>query len=136
MILFQLSGNWHVNEARLEGFVKLLPKDRRYAFEFRHESWFTDEVYKILKSGGIALVIHDMTGKPTPDEMTAEFVYVRFHGSKGGYRGRYSSEEMKEWAEKIGAWKSEKKDVYAYFNNDAKANAVDNAKELHALLEG
>ena len=89
-----------------------------------------------LKSSGIGLVIHDMTGKPTPEEVTSEFVYVRFHGNKGRYKGRYSSEELKKWAMRINAWKSRRKDVYAYFNNDAEANAVVNAKELNALLEG
>ncbi len=80
-ILFQLSPQWHVNAERLRNFVAVLPEERRYAFEFRHHSWYTEEIFQILEEGGCSFCIHDHRDAPSPEEITARFAYVRLHCS-------------------------------------------------------
>jgi uncharacterized protein YecE (DUF72 family) len=133
-ILFQLPPGWHVNVERLAGFVDVLPGDRRYAFEFRHKSWYADPVYDVLEGSGCAFCIHDHRDAPAPRRVTADFVYVRFHGRRGGYEGKYLSSDLSAWADTIAGWREEGLDVYGYFNNDYRGYAVENAQELIALL--
>jgi len=66
--------------------------------------------------------------------LTANFVYLRFHGKTNLYSSCYTKEELKEWAGKIKKWLRQRLDVYAYFNNDAMGYAVENAKELRELV--
>lgn len=82
-ILFQLPPRWHVDVERLEGFLEALPAGRRYAFEFRDESWFAAEVYDALARHNAAFCIYDLAGRRSPVEVTADFAYVRLHGSYG-----------------------------------------------------
>ncbi len=133
-ILFQLPPGWHVNAQRLADFIDVLPQGRRYVFEFRHASWYSDAVYELLDQSGSAFCVHDHRDAPSPQQVTSAFVYVRFHGPRGDYGGRYSSEELADWAATLAAWHDEGRDVYGYFNNDAHGYAVENAKELEALL--
>jgi len=134
-ILFQLPPGWHANAERLASFVNVLPRDRRYAFEFRHESWYADPIYEILEESGSAFCIHDHKDAPSPRLVTADFVYVRFHGRRGGYEGRYPSADLSDWTDAIAGWRDEGLDVYCYFNNDFRGYAVENAQELLSLLE-
>lgn len=133
-ILFQLPPGWHVNAGRLASFIDILPPDRRYAFEFRHESWYAEPVYDVLEENGCAFCIHDHRDAPSPRRVTADFVYVRFHGSRGGYEGKYPSADLSAWADTIAAWRGGGLDVYGYFNNDFRGYAVENARELIRLL--
>jgi uncharacterized protein YecE (DUF72 family) len=128
--LFQLPPNWKVNLERLEGLLKILPRTRRFAFEFRDPSWFTDDVAELLKKRGAALCVFHMVGLDCPIWVTAPFVYLRFHGSAEKYGGSYSPEELSRWAERIRGWLDEGLDVYAYFNNDSHGHAVANGLEL------
>ncbi len=107
----------------------------RQVFEFRHESWFCEEVYKLLKKYNVALCLADSPEFPTAEVVTADFVYLRFHGGKILYGSRYSKKEIGAWAQKIKKWTKQGFDVYAYFNNDAFGYAVENAKELKKLLK-
>jgi uncharacterized protein YecE (DUF72 family) len=132
-ILFQLPPGWHVNASRLANFVGILPGGHRYAFEFRHESWYADPVYDVLEQSGSAFCIHDHRDAPSPRRVTADFIYVRFHGRGGGYEGRYPSADLSGWADTIAGWRDEGLDVYGYFNNDFRGYAVENARELIAL---
>lgn len=134
VVLFQLPPRWPANEERLKDFVKILPKDFRFAFEFRDKSWLCKEVYKILKEANCALVIQDSPYWPTEEVITADFTYLRFHGSKRLYSSNYSDEELKNWAKKIKKWLKEGLDVYCYFNNDAMGYAIENAKTLKELV--
>lgn len=135
VILWQLSPSWKKNTERLEKFLKLVSQYKiRQAFEFRHESWFCEEVYKILKKYNVALCLADSPYYPKVEKVTADFVYLRFHGGKILYGSRYSKKEMQEWAKKIKRWIKRGLDVYAYFNNDAFGYAVENANELKNLL--
>jgi len=133
-ILFQLPPGWHVNAERLASFVGILPQDHRYAFEFRHESWYTRPVYDILEKSGSAFCIHDHEDAPSPQQVTADFVYVRFHGRRGSYEGRYPRADLSAWADTIADWRDQGLDMYGYFNNDFRGYAVENAQKLLELL--
>lgn len=135
VVLLQFPPRWKVNLLRLEQFVKLLPQTFRFAFEFRDQTWFTPEVYKILKNKNCVLVIADSPSWPCVEEITANFIYLRFHGKEALYSSKYSDNELKNWARKIKIWIKNDLDVYAYFNNDVGGYAVENAKELLVLLD-
>ena len=94
--------------------------DWRLAVEFRHSSWYTDEVYSLLNSHEAAMVIQDMPKSATPFEPTADdLVYLRFHGPDGNYKGSYHDDLLSEYALYIREWQQDGKTVYAYFNNTA-----------------
>jgi len=133
-VLFQLPPNFSGDRERLEKFLKILPKGQRFAFEFRHPSWFGAEVYHLLEKSGSALVISDTPQYPLVFEVTADFVYVRLHGHQQLYASKYSSDELKQWAAKIKNWQKDGLDVFVYFDNDANAHAIQNAKELKTLV--
>ena len=134
-VLWQLPGNFQRDDERLRGALKELPKGR-HCFEFRHPSWFCDEVYKLLRRHRVALVIGDTPERPfQTHEFTAAWTFVRFHYGHRGRGGNYSHTELEEWAERIRDWR-ERVEVYAYFNNDWKEYAVKNALELKKLLAG
>lgn len=138
VVLWQLPPSFREDRETLEQFCLLLQEDpvsrrTRHVFEFRHNSWCQPQVYKILEEHNIALCIADAPRWPRTEEVTADFVYIRFHGSQKLYTSSYTSEELKEWARKICHWFEQGKDIYAYFNNDAGGYAVANAGELLSL---
>jgi uncharacterized protein YecE (DUF72 family) len=130
--LIQLPPQLRRNDARLAGFLELLPKGR-HTVEFRHPSWYDPEVFKILGDFDASLCISDHHHAPAPWSRTASWVYVRGHGPGGRYAGRYSEAELSHWAERIAAWRAEGCDVYAYFDNDIKSAAPFDAQALKAL---
>jgi len=104
------------------------------AVEFRHRSWYTDEVYDLLRRFNAGLVLQDMPKSTTPQIITSDdFVYVRFHGPSGDYRGSYSDELLNEYTYYIRDWQNEGKDVYVYFNNTA-GDALNNLLTLKQYL--
>jgi uncharacterized protein YecE (DUF72 family) len=133
-VLFQLPPQFKVNAERLEDFLKMLPRRHRYAFEFRHDSWYDDEIFELLRKRNIALCISDHADAPSPWEVTADFVYLRGHGPTGRYRGHYRDHDLKLWARRIRKWKRARKDVYVYFDNDQKSAAPADAKRLMGYL--
>jgi uncharacterized protein YecE (DUF72 family) len=133
-ILFQLPPRWRCNLSKLRNFIHFLPQKMRYAFEFRDQTWFNKEVYDTLKERQAALCIYDMPEFVSPLEITAPFVYIRFHGTASLYRGRYSETELMAWANRINQFRAKGLDMYVYFNNDAYGYAIDNAKELREML--
>ena len=107
----------------------------RKALEFRHPSWYHAEIYSLLDNYQASIVLHDMPKSHT--EMLnkkADFVYLRFHGIKGDYRGSYPDNLLKKYAEKILAWLRQGKDVYAYFNNTM-GDAFSNAQMLRQYIQ-
>lgn len=138
VVLWQLPPGWHVDLDRLKAFAELLDAvaapGARHAFEFRQESWFTDEVYELLRRHRFALVIAHSTRWPRAEVTTADFVYLRFHGGEVLYDSDYSAAELAEWAGKARVWLKEGRDVFAYFNNDAHGYAVKNALEFDRLI--
>jgi len=134
-ILWQLPPGWKVNVERLEEFLSILPKEHRYTFELRNETWMTDEVLELLKKYNAAFCIYELAGYHSPIELTADWTYVRLHGPTSfKYQGSYSDAQMEEWAERIRGWSRKLKAVYVYFDNDDSAYAVDNALTLKKML--
>ncbi len=136
-ILFQLPPRWGVNADRLREFLAVLPRGHQYAFEFRHPSWLTSEVYEILRRFNAALCIFEIAGFRSPVELTADFTYVRLHGpGEKAYRGRYSEADLEGWAEYIHKWDTANCGMYFYFDNDQAGYAVQNAMELSRIVSG
>jgi len=133
-ILFQLPPSLGKDLPRLLKFFEFLPSNLRLAFEFRHDSWYSSDLYDALRQKEAALCIHDLNQRVTPIEVTASFVYIRFHGTVGKYGGKYPTSNLVKWAGKIREFLRRKLAVYVYFNNDAYGYAVENAKELNHLL--
>ena len=135
-VLFQLPPRWKVDPDRLEGFLTAIERGHQYAFEFRDESWYTRDVYEVLKLHNAALCIHDLGGNQSPMEITAPFTYIRFHGpTEAKYSGSYSDAQLRAWAKQFNNWRTQLKGIYAYFNNDVGGWAPKNAMKLKSLLE-
>ncbi|CAN5382674.1 hypothetical protein BH10CHL1_BH10CHL1_49830 [soil metagenome] len=104
------------------------------AIEFRNKSWFTDEVYTLLKQHNVALVAGQSSRYPEVRQITADIAYVRMHGPEKLFASKYSTEQLAEWATYIRSISPQVKKVYVYFNNDFHGYALENAKELATLL--
>ena len=134
-LLYQLPPNMHRDDARLESFLSILPQGMKHVLEFRHESWLDDRVFEILGRYNVGLCVFDMPYFSCPLVATADFAYIRFHGSTGLYSSCYSDDELAEWARRLASLPSKVKAIYVYFNNDAEAFAVRNAMTLRGYLE-
>lgn len=132
-ILFQLPPQWNINTKRLENFIDLLPENQRFVMEFRNKTWYADEVFNLLKNNQVGFCIHDHQDAPSPEKITTDFVYLRFHGPNGDYQSKYSKEELENWKLKIKNCRQQDLDVFVYFNNDFQAFAIDNARQLKQL---
>ena len=135
-LLYQLPPNMHRNDERLDAFLSLLRGGLRHVVEFRHESWLDEGVFNILRRHNVGFCVFDMPGLPCPLMATADFAYIRFHGSSGLYFSCYSDEELEGWARKISALAKKLDTVYIYFNNDAEGFAIRNARSLAQCLSG
>jgi uncharacterized protein YecE (DUF72 family) len=144
-ILFQLPPSFKTSEENIKRFKKFLKfitdyslpttnHKLKYAFEFRHKSWCNNKVYEILRKYNTAWVIADFPRYPKAERVTADFVYVRLHGSKVLFSSKYTKKELKDPAQKIKKWQKQRKDIFVYFNNDAQGFAIENAKTLKGLL--
>lgn len=129
-ILFQLPPNLKKDADRLRGFLGLLPNGRRYTIEFRHESWFDDEVFGILRDRDVALCVAEQDGFKCPVESTASWGYLRLH------RLDYDDAMLGEWAKCVSAqpWS----ETYVYFKHDegngSGPPAVDAFMKAHGSL--
>lgn len=112
--------------------VSQLDPARRNVVEFRHSSWWNEEVYAAFRKAGI--IFCSCSGPRLPDELvqTADEVYLRLHGRQRWYRHNYSKIELDVWADKI--VKSGAKRAWIYFNNDNEAPAPSNAAALRRIL--
>jgi len=107
-----------------------LPEDQTAVFEFRHESWFSQDTYQLLSKFNAGFCIHDMPGMKIPRVVTADIIYIRFHGPTGKYQGNYSKAALQNWAKWLTGHTKGARSIYAYFNNDIHAYAIRNAKTL------
>jgi len=159
--IWQLPPALHFDPARLERFLKLLPKNTtdaealarghdhrlrksalleavallryRHALEVRHESFKHKDCFAMLRAHNTALVVADTAGRyPLIEEPTSDFMYVRLHGSRVLYASAYTPHELRHWAHRIRNWRSQ--DVYVYFDNDAEGHAPRDASELAKRL--
>jgi uncharacterized protein YecE (DUF72 family) len=133
-ILFQLPPRWQCNPDRLHEFLKTLPTGHRYGFELRDRSWHVPEVYRLLERYNAAFCIYELAGVHSPLLLTADFTYVRLHGPGKAYQGNYRTPTLRQWAERIAAWRSHLKAVYFYFDNDQAGYAPRNALKLRQLV--
>jgi uncharacterized protein YecE (DUF72 family) len=132
-VLYQLPSSFHRDDARLAGFLEKLPKGR-HVIEFRHAFWLADEVFDVLRRHNTGFCIFDMPKLNSPLLATADFAYVRFHGTGERYSGAYPDAALADWARNISKLAKGLDAVYIYFNNDVSGHAVKNAATLHGLL--
>jgi len=111
-VLFQLPPNLKADAALLNDFLALLPRALPVAFEFRHESWFDDSTWEVLKSRNAALCVAETEERTTPDIVTGPFVYYRFR------KPSYTTEERHSMVTRIGEHRSAGRDVFAYFKHE------------------
>jgi uncharacterized protein YecE (DUF72 family) len=135
-ILYQTPPNFECSEGnleRLDTFLSLLPAELEHVFEFRNAQWFGAEALDLLRAHGAGFCIQDMPGMECPVAVTAGYAYLRFHGVDQPYSGLYSDQALEAWARTIRDLEGVD-DIWAFFNNDANANAVANARTLARLL--
>jgi uncharacterized protein YecE (DUF72 family) len=165
-LLWQLPASYRFDAERIDTFLRLLPRTSRaaeqlaerhdqrlradplvraaapvrwrHALEVRHESYFCDEFFALLRQHDCAFVIADTAGKfGYAEEVTADLVYIRLHGSRELYVSGYTDDELDMWATKIQRWSrqgEQRRDVYVYFDNDAKVHAPHDAVRLMSRL--
>ncbi len=131
-ILFQLQANFHLDLERLERFLAMLPRDRRFTLEFRHDSWLVPAVLELLRAHRIALCIPDHPKMPKSFEITSDFIYIRMHLPPRGLG--YGLHTLQPWADRVIDWSDRRLDVFVYFNNDMEGHAVKNAQTLISLV--
>ena len=133
-LLYQLPPGMHRNDETLEAFLNGLPPALKHVIEFRHQSWLVEEVFDILRQYNTGLCVFDMPELKCPLLATADYAYIRFHGSDSLYSSCYTDEELTQWAEKTVDLAGRLESVYIYFNNDVAGFALKNAETIKHLL--
>lgn len=140
-VLIQLPASFRLDVPRLDVFLAFFADEisamqRRpdIAIEFRHASWFVEEVFDLLERYNVALVAGQSSRWPGIRRVTADTVYIRMHGPKKLFASSYSAEQLQELAAHITQLPKRVSRVYVYFNNDFHGYALDNAQELARLL--
>lgn len=140
LMLFQFPASFVFSEEKLNNLLSDLPESFLFAFEFRHNSWFTNFVYQRLGDGNHTLVLSDGlvdkegNQKWPKYDLDAAFSYIRFHGSSKLYYSSYTRDQLREYSQLIKQKTGSQKDVYCYFNNDAAGYAAQNANTLIKLV--
>ena len=120
----------------LVSFLELLPEDFEFAVEFRDHSWLRKETWKLLKENNVAYTIVDEPLLPPEIQVTADFVYIRWHGRgvRPWYNYHYSREELEEWVPRVKKVSKKVDKVYGYFNNHYHGYAAENCIEILEML--
>ena len=111
-LLFQLPPNMKSDAALLTEFLAVLPRGVPSAFEFRHASWFVDEIFDLLKKHNRALCVAESEERTTPDIVTADFCYYRYR------KPEYTGEERSAMIARLAEHRAAGRDVYAYFKHE------------------
>ncbi|ACL04506.1 protein of unknown function DUF72 [Desulfatibacillum aliphaticivorans] len=131
-ILLQLPPTLAYEKEVARDFFQFLPKGFRFTLETRHDSWLDDGLFALLEVHNIAWCVSDTAGKHACVEAaTADFVYLRLHGSQEIYMSSYTDEELEHWAELVAGWN---RDAYIYFDNTMTDAAARNALRLKELM--
>jgi uncharacterized protein YecE (DUF72 family) len=133
VVVWQLPERATKDAERLVGFLEALAKgwpEMRFAMEFRHESWFDDEVAGILRQHRVANVLSDCPNFPMWQAVTTDIAYARLHGHTRAYASAYDDELLDLWAKRSLLWLSEGRDAHVYFDNDAEGHAPFDAMRL------
>jgi uncharacterized protein YecE (DUF72 family) len=139
-ILCQFPDSFKLDALRLDSFLESAARAAehdltiRLAVEFRDESWYCKDVYRILEKYNVALVAADSSVYPREDRVTADFAYFRYHGPGRLFGSDYSRRQLEAEAAKMIKIYKQGLDVFAYFNNDGQAFAVKDALILNELL--
>lgn len=131
-VFWQFPPSFQKNTKRLDSFLKKLPDDQQFAFEFRHTSWLDQEIYDLLQNKNAAIVWQSSASFPDDCRPSADFIYIRFHGLTG-YKYSYRESDLKPWAKIVQHQLEEGRDAQIYFNNPG-GNAVESAQMLRELL--
>jgi uncharacterized protein YecE (DUF72 family) len=127
-ILFQLPPNMKADRVVLEEFLTVLPRGVLAAFEFRHESWFGDEIFDLLKARNRALCVAETEERVTPDVVTADFCYYRYR------KPSYTPEERQAMVGRMREHLTAGRNVFAYFKHEETPEgalyAVEISKEI------
>jgi uncharacterized protein YecE (DUF72 family) len=143
----------HNNKLKVRAWTKIdVSRPLRYAIEIRHESFLVPRFFALLRKHKVAFVFADTAGKwPYAEDLTADFVYIRLHGAEQLYISGYSDKEINCWANRIEHWREgrqpcdaelvtdrkidhKKRDIFVYFDNDAKVHAPFDAIRLAKRL--
>lgn len=136
-ILFQLPPKWKVNPERLEQLLQILPRDCRYAFEFRELTWIKPDIDELLTRFNAAFCIYELAGYRSPLSVTADFAYIRLHGPGAAkYQGSYADQCLAKWGKTITQWAKKLAAIYVYFDNDQAGYAAQNALALKKMVLG
>jgi len=123
-VLFQLPPNLKADPALLKDFLAMLPRTVPAAFEFRHESWFCDATWELLKENKVAVCVAETETMATPDVATGEFAYYRFR------KPNYTGEERRAMFDRIEEHVAAGRSVYAYFKHEETPEGALYAAEL------
>ena len=130
--LFQLPPSYNYSSARLRNILDQLDPSLRNVIEFRHPSWWNDDVYAAFTETGT--IFCSCSGPRLPDAVirTADDIYIRFHGVERWYRHDYTHDELSDWARRIREAQAQR--IWVYFNNDFNGYAIKNATMLAEIL--
>jgi uncharacterized protein YecE (DUF72 family) len=127
-VLIQLPPTLKVDAVNLDETLSAIPDDVRVAVEFRHDSWWTDEIEGVLTKHGAALCMADRGERPaTAQWRTADWTFLRFHAGFGKPVPCYRKKAMARWVEMLAERWPPGHDVYVFFNNDPRACALRDA---------
>jgi uncharacterized protein YecE (DUF72 family) len=127
-ILVQLPPSMRIELDRLKRTLDAFPSDWRVAVEFRHKSWFTDEVRSALEERRAALCLADRRGPVAPLWRTTDWTYLRFHVGQSTPRPCYGRDALESWSHRLAEQWTPAEDIYVYFNNDFHACALRDAR--------
>jgi uncharacterized protein YecE (DUF72 family) len=138
-VLIQLPPGLKYDRSLATDFFDLLKSQYhqyRFAIEIRHGSWIQDGFFQLLSDCGISFVMADSGSRfPYHEAITADFVYMRFHGPDKLYASGYAESALYKYAEKIINWLNEELAVWVFFNNDFGGFAIKNALTLREMVE-
>lgn len=139
-LLVQLPPSLHCDAIRLEEFLTTLRERSagypwKVTIEFRHPSWYCDEMTEVLDRHGVAVCLHDHTAGPVDNANNVPLVYLRRHGGIGNYQGSYTPTQIQRDAESIQRWLAEGREIYVYYDNDVEGYAIDNSRQLIEATE-
>jgi uncharacterized protein YecE (DUF72 family) len=129
-VLFQLPPAMKCDVALLNSYLELLPEGTRYAFEFRHPSWLTDEVYDTLRARNVSLCVAESERLEVPEVITADFVYYRLR------KPDYSEEDVASFAARSKELLATGRDLYLMFKHEETPEGALNAEKLLAMTAG
>jgi uncharacterized protein YecE (DUF72 family) len=134
-VLLQLPPQLHLDRDRLARTLDRFPADIRVAVEFRHESWWVEDVESLLADHGVALCLADRRGVLGPIWRTADWTYLRFHQGRAIPRPSYGDAALAGWANRLAATWSADEEIWVYFNNDHRVAAPRDAARFARVVE-